>query len=151
MLKVHNFRIKSGIGKWSIGHCSDEQHDVGLTLQSKVALTSCMQTNICQTWPNLVKLSRTISTSEQCNEHFLCSLYIQYSQGHSVINIAISVSIFLVMLIFLLVCLIYFYSFWYMPSGNLVEIRIPKKFSVCIYILISLQGLSKVFWKFKNW
>jgi len=31
-----------------------------------------------------------------------------------------------------------------------VDIRIPKKFSVSFYILISLQGLSvsKVFWKF---
>jgi hypothetical protein len=32
--------------------------------------------------------------------------------------------------------------------SNLFEIRIPKKFSVCIFILISFQGLSKVFWKF---
>jgi len=32
---------------------------------------------------------------------------------------------------------------------NLVEIRIPKKFSVCIFILISFQALSRVFWKFK--
>ena len=30
---------------------------------------------------------------------------------------------------------------------NLVEIRIPKKFTVWIFILISFQGLSKVFWK----
>ena len=33
---------------------------------------------------------------------------------------------------------------------NLVEIRLPKKFSVCIYILISSQALSKVFCKFKS-
>jgi hypothetical protein len=32
---------------------------------------------------------------------------------------------------------------------NLGEIRFLKKFSVCISILISSQGLSKVFWKFK--
>jgi hypothetical protein len=32
---------------------------------------------------------------------------------------------------------------------NIVEIRIPKKFSVCIYILISSQALLKVFWKIK--
>jgi hypothetical protein len=36
-------------------------------------------------------------------------------------------------------------------QANLVEIRIPKKFSVCIFILISFQALSKVFWKFKIW
>ena len=34
---------------------------------------------------------------------------------------------------------------------NLIEIRIPKKFLVSFYILISFQGLSKVFWKFKIW
>ena len=28
---------------------------------------------------------------------------------------------------------------------NLVEIRIPKKFSVCIFILISFQGILKIF------
>ena len=31
----------------------------------------------------------------------------------------------------------------------LVDIRIPKKLSVCIFILISFQTLSRVFWKFK--
>jgi hypothetical protein len=35
-------------------------------------------------------------------------------------------------------------------ANNLVEIRIPKKFSVCIFILISFQGLWKLFWKFKK-
>jgi len=34
---------------------------------------------------------------------------------------------------------------------NLVEIRVPKKFSVCISIPISSQALSKVFWKLKIW
>ena len=32
-----------------------------------------------------------------------------------------------------------------------VEIRLPKKISVYIFILISSQALSKVFWKFKIW
>jgi hypothetical protein len=32
---------------------------------------------------------------------------------------------------------------------NLLEIRLLKKFSVCISILISSQGQSKVFWKLK--
>jgi hypothetical protein len=36
-------------------------------------------------------------------------------------------------------------------GDNLVEIRIPKKFSVCIFILISFQALSKVFWRIKIW
>jgi hypothetical protein len=35
------------------------------------------------------------------------------------------------------------------PPSNLVEIRIPKNFAVCILILISFQALSRVFWKFK--
>ena len=33
----------------------------------------------------------------------------------------------------------------FMSSSTLVEIKLPKKFSVCIFILISSQGLSKVF------
>jgi hypothetical protein len=32
-------------------------------------------------------------------------------------------------------------------NTNLIEIRIPKKFSV-FFILISFQALSRVFWKF---
>jgi hypothetical protein len=36
-------------------------------------------------------------------------------------------------------------------KSNLIEIRILKKFSVCIFILISFQGLSKVVWIFKIW
>jgi hypothetical protein len=35
--------------------------------------------------------------------------------------------------------------------GNLIEIRLLKKFSVCLSILISSQALSKVFWKLKIW
>ena len=34
---------------------------------------------------------------------------------------------------------------------NLVEIRLPKKFSVSISILISSQALSIFFWKFQIW
>ena len=33
--------------------------------------------------------------------------------------------------------------------GNFIEIRLLKKFSVCLSILISSQALSKVFWKLK--
>jgi hypothetical protein len=40
---------------------------------------------------------------------------------------------------------------WFTSLTNLVEIRIPKKFSLCIFILISFQALSRVFWKFKIW
>jgi hypothetical protein len=35
--------------------------------------------------------------------------------------------------------------------GNFIEIRLLKKFSVCLSILISSQALSKVFWKLKIW
>ena len=46
---------------------------------------------------------------------------------------------------------LYYMSLYiFMSSSTLVEIRLPKKFSVCIFILISSQGLSKVFWKYKN-
>jgi len=40
-------------------------------------------------------------------------------------------------------------DFFHQFNTNLVEIRLPKKFSVCFFILISSQALSKVFWKFK--
>ena len=44
------------------------------------------------------------------------------------------------------VCFLNYLSFF---LSNLVEIRLPKKFSVCVSVLISSQALSKVFWKFK--
>jgi hypothetical protein len=46
--------------------------------------------------------------------------------------------------------LLFFHNFQFLVCWriNVVEIRIQKKLFVCIFILISFQGLSKVFWKF---
>jgi hypothetical protein len=35
--------------------------------------------------------------------------------------------------------------------ASIIKIQLSKKFSVCIFILISFQALSRVFWKFNIW